>query len=112
VPGCATGEEVYSLAMLLTELLEERKLAIPLQFFGTDISETALERACTGIYAETIADDVSPERLRRFFSRVEAGYQIARNIREACVFARQDLAKDPPFAHTDLITCRNVLIYM
>jgi PAS domain S-box-containing protein len=112
VPGCATGEELYSLAIVLSEVLERSKLATPVQLFGTDISEMALERARAGIYPDSIADDVSPERLRRFFTRVDSGYQIAPSIRESCVFARQDLATDPPFAHTDLITCRNVLIYM
>ena len=112
VPGCATGEEVYTLAICINELLEELKLATPLQIFGTDISEIALERARAGRYQENIAQDVSPERLQRYFVRADSGYQISKMIRESCVFARQDLASDPPFAHTDVISCRNVLIYM
>ncbi len=111
-PGCATGEEVYSLAICLCELLERLELDTPLQFFGTDISESALDRARSGTYPEAIAENVSPERLRRFFVRVDSGYQVSKNIRECCVFARQDLTRDPPFAHTDVISCRNVLIYM
>ncbi len=112
VPGCATGEEVYSLAICLSELLDEERLNLSLQLFGTDINEAALERARAGVYSETITEDVSPERLRRFFARVDSGYQISKQLRESCIFARQDLAKDPPFSHLDVISCRNVLIYM
>lgn len=112
VPGCATGEELYSLAILLQEGIEQLNLSATLQLFGTDISESALGRARSGIYSEAITESVSPERLRRFFLRVDSGYQISKAIREMCIFARQDVAKDPPFAHTDLISCRNVLIYM
>jgi two-component system, chemotaxis family, CheB/CheR fusion protein len=112
VPGCATGEEVYSLAMRLHEFLLERQLAMPLQLFGTDISETALQRARQGSYSGIIADDVSEERLRRFFTKTETGYQISKMIREACVFARHDVTKDPPFSRLDIVSCRNVLIYL
>lgn len=108
VPGCATGEELYSLAICLTELSRE----LPLQLFGTDINDVALEKARSGVYPEEIEEQVSPDRLHNFFIRVDRGYQIAKDLREACVFARQDLTRDPPFAHTDLISCRNVLIYM
>lgn len=112
VPGCATGEEVYSLAICLFEVLQEKQLPVPLQLFGTDISELALERARHGIYAAGIEDDVSPERLRRFFVKVDNGYQINKVIRESCIFARHDLTKDPPFSSLDLVSCRNVLIYL
>jgi len=112
VPGCATGEEVYTLAICAQELLEVLKRNTPIQIFGTDISELALERARSGIYPGTIAQDVSAERLRRFFVRSDGGFQISKTIREKCVFARQDLTSDPPFAHTDVISCRNVLIYL
>jgi len=112
VPGCATGEEVYSLGILMSEILEDLRLTTPLQLFGTDISDPALDRARGGLYPQSIAEDITADRLRRFFARSEGGYQVNRAIRESCVFARQDLTKDPPFAHTDLITCRNVLIYM
>ena len=112
VPGCATGEELYSLAICIKEISEELDLNLATQLFGTDISDVALDRARAGIYSELITHDVSAERLGRFFVRVERGYQISKTIREACVFARQDLTNDPPFAHMDLITCRNVLIYL
>ena len=112
VPGCSTGEEVYSLAICLLEYLEERQQPVHIQLFGTEISEQALERARIGLYGEAIADDVSPERLRKFFVRVERGYLISKRIRDCCVFARQNLTKDPPFSKLDLISCRNVLIYL
>lgn len=112
VPGCATGEELYSLAICITELLDDLHLDTPTQLFGTDISEIALDRARSGTYLETIAQDVTPDRLRRFFVRVDRGYQINKSIRESCVFARQDVTNDPPFGHIDLISCRNLLIYL
>ena len=112
VPGCSTGEEVYSIAISLYELLQEIRLGSPLQIFGTDISEVALERARSGVYPEIVTHEVSPERLNRFFLKVDGGFQISKAIRESCVFARQDLARDPPFSHMDVISCRNVLIYM
>jgi len=112
VPGCATGEEVYSLAICLKELLDDMQSATPMQLFGTDISESGLDRARAGIYPDIIAQDVSPERLGRFFLRVDRGFQVSKAIRESCVFARQDVINDPPFGHTDLISCRNLLIYL
>ncbi len=112
VPGCATGEELYSLAICLKELIDELELNTPVQLFGTDISELALDRARAGTYSDLIAQDVSAERLRRFFVRVDRGYQVNKSIRESCVFARQDVTNDPPFGHTDLISCRNLLIYL
>src|SRR6185312_2249750 len=110
--GCATGEELYSLAICLREILEQLDLHTPLQLFGTDISDFALGRARSGAYPENIAQDVSQERLNRYFTRSESGYRVAKSIRESCIFARQNVAKDPPFAHMDLISCRNLLIYM
>jgi len=112
IPGCATGEEVYSVAICLTEALEDLKSDISLQLFGTDINEAALEKCRAGVYADDIRIEVSQERLQRFFIKADRGYQINRVLRDSCVFARQDITRDPPFAHTDLITCRNVLIYM
>ncbi len=112
VPGCSTGEEVYSLAICLLEYLEERQLPIHVQLFGTEISEQALERARSGMYGEAIADDVSSERLKKFFVKMDRGYQISKRIRDCCIFARQNLTKDPPFSKLDLISCRNVLIYL
>lgn len=112
VPGCASGEEVYSLAMLILEHPGALPFETPIQIFGTDISERSIEKARAAIYAESIVSDVSPERLRRFFTKVEGGYQVAKRLRDLCVFARQNLASDPPFSRLDLISCRNVLIYL
>lgn len=112
VPGCSTGEEVYSLAICLVEFLEDRVSSTLIQVFGTDIDEQAIERARSGLYAESAVRDVSPARLRRFFRKTSGGYLVSSSIREMCIFARQDITKDPPFSHVDLISCRNVLIYM
>lgn len=112
VPGCSTGEESYSIAITLLEFMSERGLLEPVQVFATDVSESAIEKARTGIFPANIAEDVSPERLRKFFTRVENYYQVNKNVRGMCVFARQDLTRDPPFSRLDLIVCRNVLIYL
>ena len=112
VPGCATGEEVYSIAICLFEYMRESGVEAQIQIFGTDLSEAALDQARAGIYPESIAADVSPNRLRRFFVRVNSSYQIARTVRDTCIFARQNVTKDPPFSKCDLILCRNVLIYL
>jgi two-component system CheB/CheR fusion protein len=112
VAGCATGEEVYSLAICLRELMEELEINTAVQFFGTDISDLSLDRARAATYPEFITADVSQERLRRFFVRVDRGYQVNKTIRETCVFARQDVTHDPPFGNMDLIGCRNLLIYL
>jgi two-component system CheB/CheR fusion protein len=112
VPGCATGEEAYSLLMCLLEYLGEQATSTPIQAFGTDLSEQALARARLGHYPESISADVSPERLRRFFVRTEDGYQIHKSLRDLCIFARQNILVDPPFSRMDLISCRNVLIYL
>lgn len=112
VPGCSTGEEVYSLAICLFDLLRQPQGGLPVQFFGTDISDIALDQARRGTYPIGIEDDVPAERLQRFFAKVEVGYQINKNIRESCIFARHDLTKDPPFSNLDLVSCRNLLIYL
>ena len=112
VAGCATGEEVYSLVIALVEVIERKRLSVPVQVFGTDISESAIEKARAGIYPATIEATVSPERLRRFFAPRDGGYQVAKALRDVCVFARQNLIADPPFSRLDLISCRNVLIYL
>jgi two-component system CheB/CheR fusion protein len=112
VPGCSTGEEVYSIAIYLSELLGDRPSAVPVQLFATDISEYALQKARAGIYPGSIAEHVSPERLRRFFVKLEDGYQVNKRVRDCCIFARQNVAQDPPFSRLDLISCRNVLIYL
>src|SRR5882724_12071609 len=112
VPGCATGEEAYSQAIALLESLENIRADIPLQLFGTDLGQGSIEKARAGTYPESIAADVSSERLRRFFVKVEGGYRINKMIRDVCVFARQNLLQDPPFSRIDVISCRNVLIYL
>ncbi|HEY1679901.1 MAG TPA: chemotaxis protein CheB [Candidatus Sulfotelmatobacter sp.] len=112
VPGCSTGEETYSHAISLVETLSELRIDAPIQFFGTDLSENAIQKARTGIYKENIANEVSEIRLRRFFHKVPDGYQISKSIRDMCVFARQNIFSDPPFSRMDLISCRNVLIYL
>jgi two-component system, chemotaxis family, CheB/CheR fusion protein len=112
VPGCSSGEEVYSIAICLLEHLEDAADSTPIKIFGTDIGEQAIEAARGGAYVENISADVSPERLRRFFVQTERGFQIKKSVREMCIFARQDVTKDPPFSGLDLISCRNVLIYL
>lgn len=112
VAGCSTGEEAYSIAICLLEFLTEQEINPPIQIFATDINEVAIEKARSGIYKPSQTVEVSPERLQRFFVQVEGGYQISKPVRELCVFARQNLIKDPPFSRLDLISCRNVLIYL
>jgi len=112
VPGCSTGEEAYSVAICLLEYMRDAALEIPIQIFGTDLSEPALERARAGVYPDSIAADVSVDRLRRFFLKLDGQYQVSRAVRDICVFAQQNLTKDPPFSKLDLITCRNLLIYL
>jgi two-component system CheB/CheR fusion protein len=112
VPGCSTGEEVYSLVMTLLEALGDRTDEIALQVFATDISEHSLGKARTGVYPMSISQSVSAERLRRFFVRNHSAYQVNKRVRDLCIFARHDLARDPPFSRLDLISCRNVLIYL
>ena len=97
--------------MCFSEFSEERGVSHPIQFFASDIDEAAIEKARQGLYPDNIVQDVSPERLRRFFTKTEQGYQISKAIREQCIFARQNLIKDPPFSRMDLISCRNLMIY-
>jgi two-component system CheB/CheR fusion protein len=112
VPGCSTGEEVYSITIALLEYLDKRADETRCQVFATDVSAAALDKARLGTYSEAAVAGVSPKRLGRFFTKVGADYQIDKSVRDRCVFARHDLGKDPPFSRLDLISCRNVLIYM
>jgi two-component system CheB/CheR fusion protein len=112
VPGCSTGEEAYSIAICLMEFLEEAEVSLQFEVFATDISETAIEKARAGTYTSAALAHVSPQRLARFFTRTERGQQITKVIRDVCVFARQNVAQDPPFSKLDLISCCNVLIYL
>ncbi len=114
VCGCATGEEAYSIAILIQEHLETLKQTFKVQVFATDIDRQAIEQARSGVFPASIAADVSPERLARFFAQDAAGgdYRIQKTIRDLLVFSEQDVIKDPPFSKLDLISCRNLLIYM
>ena len=112
VPGAATGEEVYSVAITVLEYLSERPPPLKIQIFGTDISEAALEKARAGVYPVNALHEVSPERLARFFVGHDGEYRISKDIRDLCLFARQDVTRDPPFSRLDLISCRNLLIYL
>ncbi|AUX21118.1 chemotaxis protein CheR [Sorangium cellulosum] len=112
VPGCSTGEEVYSIAIALLEFLEADAGDRAIQIFGTDLSEGAIQRARAGIYIDSISLDVSPGRLRRFFVRVQGGFQVNQSIRDLCVFSRHNAASDPPLSKLDLISCRNLMIYL
>ncbi|PYJ22232.1 MAG: chemotaxis protein CheR, partial [Verrucomicrobia bacterium] len=112
VPGCATGEEVYSLAICILEALGSRLSKMRIQIFGTDLSESVIEHARAGIYPSAIEKDVSRARLKRFFIKRDSSYQIHRSVRDICTFARQNITADPPFSRLDLLSCRNVLIYL
>ena len=112
MPGCATGEEAYSLAILAAEQAADVQSARRIQIFATDVDEGALDIARAGVYPESIALDVSAQRLQRFFTRENHRYRVAKGIRESVVFASQNLISDPPFSKLDLVCCRNVLIYL
>ncbi len=111
VPGCSTGEEAYSLAILLHEFLDESREAIAFQIFATDISDQAIERARIGAYSEADLKGLSDIRLKKYFDKSKEGYKIKKSIRDCCVFSRHDLTGNPPLAKMNLISCRNVLIY-
>ena len=112
VAGCSTGQEAYSLAMTLLECPGAKAGGVQIQIFGTDVSEAAIEKARLGLYGAADVTGVSQQHLRRFFTRSNGNFQINQSVRETCVFARHDLTRDPPFSKLDLISCRNVLIYM
>jgi two-component system CheB/CheR fusion protein len=112
VLGCSTGQEAYSIAMAYAESTEKLTRVPTLQIFATDLNEAVLEKARRGLYAKTLANDISPERLRRFFVEEEGGYRVSKSLREQIVFAKQNLVSDPPFSRMDLISCRNLLIYL
>ncbi len=111
VAGCATGEEAYSIAMIFRECLDTARHPFKVQIYSTDINEDAIAVARSGMYPPNISIDISPERLRRFFTKEETGFQIKKEIREIVVFAVQDVTKDPPFTRLDLLSCRNLMIY-
>ena len=112
VLGCATGQEAYSIAMAFTECAEKLPHPRRLQVFATDLNEANLDKARQGLYAKSAVQDVSPERLRRFFSEEDGGFRVIKPVRDLVVFARQNLISDPPFSRMDLISCRNLMIYL
>ncbi|MDR4493491.1 MAG: chemotaxis protein CheB [Nitrospirales bacterium] len=112
VPGCSTGEEAYSIAMVLYEHVKQKNLGLSIQIFATDLDEEALEIARSGRYAEPITDQVKTDRLSRFFQREGNVYRVISSIRDVCTFSLHNVISDPPFSHMDLISCRNLLIYM
>ena len=111
-PACANGEEAYSLAICLFEFLKGKSSKAPIQIFGTDLNEAAIERARAGVYHKSALTNVSSQDLNRYFVKTDGRYQITKGIRDACIFAAHDLLKDPPFSRMDLISCQNVLIYL
>jgi len=112
VAGCATGEEAYSIAILLRELMDQSHQELKVQIYSTDLDDDAIAIARAGFYPPNIAQDVTPERLRRFFIKEDTGYRVKKEIREMVVFAIQNVIKDPPFTKLDLLSCRNLMIYL
>ncbi len=112
VPGCSTGEEVFSLAICLQEYLSERQLHIPIQLFGTDVNPAAITQARTGLYSSREMHDVPAAQRERYFHALNGHAQISKSIRDCCVFAQHNLLEDHPFSRLDLVSCRNVLIYL
>ncbi len=111
VAGCSTGEEAYSLAILCQEIIAELGIPTDVKIFATDIDQTAIQKASSGIYMESIMADIDPTLVSKYFYHKENGFQVSRVIREMVVFAQHDIIKDPPFTNIDLVTCRNVMIY-
>ncbi|MBA3723573.1 MAG: hypothetical protein H0W89_01615 [Candidatus Levybacteria bacterium] len=112
VAGCATGEEAYSLAIVLTEYLRSKSLNIPIQIFGSDLSHSAIDKARKGLYTQNDLRDVSAIRIKDFFIKVGSNYQVTDAIRDMCIFAPHNVFKDPPFSRLDLISCCNLMIYV
>jgi len=112
VLGCSTGEEPYSLAIALTEFATELRVNVPITIYATDLNNASVEKSRIGLYPKSIVHDVSAERLRRFFVESDGGYRVTKAIRDLCIFARHNALADPPFSRMDLVSCRNVMIYM
>src|SRR5579871_4921831 len=112
-PGCSTGQEAYSLAIALVEFLDEKPVRPPIQIFATDLNDSvSLQKAREAVYPESIEAEVSPQRLRRFFTKEDGKYRVSKTLRELCVFAKHNVTVDPPFSHVDLVSCQNLLIYL
>jgi two-component system, chemotaxis family, CheB/CheR fusion protein len=112
IPGCATGEEAYSMGMCLAEFITKKGIGIPIQIFATDLDEHAVQKARLGVYSRLSVQNISAERLRKYFQKVDGQFQIIKSIRDMCIFSVHNLMKDPPFSRIDLISCQNVLIYI
>jgi two-component system CheB/CheR fusion protein len=112
VAGCASGEEAYSIAILLREIMKEQNRDFKVQIYATDLDEESINLARTGSYSANITQDLTPERLSRFFTKTDTGYKVKKEIREMVVFAVQSVIKDPPFTKLDLLCCRNLMIYL
>lgn len=112
VPACATGQEVYSLAMLLFDILGTKAASTPIQIFATDLSEPAINKARLGVFSKTDLEDVPQSYIENYFTKVDGHYRIIKAIRDVCIFATHNIAKDPPFSRLDLISCCNLLIYL
>ena len=112
VPACATGEEAYSIAMILLEIQESKTTTIPIQIFATDLSEQAINKARIGIYTKQELETVSPKRIQRFFTKADSGFRVNKTVREMCIFAPHNILRDPPFSRLDFISCCNLFIYL
>lgn len=112
IAGCATGEEAYSTAICLQEFLQKKKRRNPVNIFATDLSARAIEKARLGIYPRELVQHISPQRLKKFFVRLDGRFQVEKSTREMCVFSQHNLLKDPPFSRVDLVSCQNVMIYL
>lgn len=111
VPGCSSGEEAYSLAILLLEYFEEKGKICQVQIFASDISENSIQKARLGFYPDSIVTDLTEQQLAKYFEKVSGGYVVKKRVRNLCIFSRHDIISDPPFARIDLVSCRNLLIY-
>jgi two-component system, chemotaxis family, CheB/CheR fusion protein len=112
IPACATGEEVYSIAMILLEIQEGKTTKIPIQIFATDLSEKAIAKARIGVYAKLELETLSPKRIQRFFTKSEGSFRVNKALRDMCVFAPHNILRDPPFSRLDFISCCNLFIYL
>lgn len=112
VPGCSSGEEAYSIAILLMEVLGKKASNTTVRIFATDLSETAITKARAGIYAPSELGGISPQRLQRYFGKTDGNYRIVKLIRDSCIFSQHNVFKDPPFSRIDLVSCSNLLIYL
>ncbi|HTF16733.1 MAG TPA: chemotaxis protein CheB [Chryseolinea sp.] len=112
IPACSTGEEVYSLAIIINEIVADKSLSVPVQIFASDLSEPAISKARIGLYSRSDVAEVSSRRLQRYFTKIDGSYRINKSIRDGCVFAPHNVLSDPPFSRLDLVSCCNLMIYL